>query len=607
MAKKSPHRTTQDVANGSSADPVKSRAKPADKSQPRVAKAAKNSVEGKSAETAKPRAATPAKPKAATPAKPKKAKAITASRAATADNVDAKSQPDKPSRMAWGDRFVWLKAMPSWLVSMVVHMVVLTTLALLTIPPPALRIQRELVIGPPSDDAEELEDFVEEELMDPVDMEVLQTPDETTLDVETEVIKDVELSPFDDLQAAPMAVELSPLGLESAPQAELAQAMGAFTGQALSGRGAAARKKMVEEAGGSAGSEAAVAAALQWFASHQLPDGSWDVDHRPGQCNGRCPNPGNRENSRIGATGLALLPMLGAGQTHIEGDYMPAVKAGLAYLVSRMKIQDQRGGMVDGGNYYSHGLAAIALCEAYAMTQDPDLAGPAQLALNEIVYAQDPVGGGWRYAPRSPGDTSVAGWCLMALKSGHMAGLAIPPVTVQRANFFFNSVTDEDGFRHRYLLVPSGFVPPLPGDKPTFNYSRSTSSVGILSRMYLGWKKQDPPLEAAVKWLGKSGPWIEGQRGNASTNLYFNYYATQIMRHYGDKPWENWNSTMRDFLVNSQVKIGHPNGSWYFDSAHSESGGRLFSTSLATMILEVYYRHLPLYKKDAADEDFPLE
>ena len=75
---------------------------------------------------------------------------------------------------------------------------------------------------------------------------------------------------------------------------------------------------------------------------------------------------------------------------------------------------------------YSHGLAAITLCEAYAMTHDRKLMGPAQLSLNHIVYAQDPIGGGWRYAPRQPGDTSVVGWQLMALKSGHMAYLAVP-------------------------------------------------------------------------------------------------------------------------------------------------------------------------------------
>jgi len=38
----------------------------------------------------------------------------------------------------------------------------------------------------------------------------------------------------------------------------------------------------------------------------------------------------------------------------------------------------------------------------------------------------------------------------------------------------------------------------------------------------------------------------------------------------------------------------------------SERGGRLYCTSMATMILEVYYRHMPIYGKQAATEEFPL-
>ena len=39
----------------------------------------------------------------------------------------------------------------------------------------------------------------------------------------------------------------------------------------------------------------------------------------------------------------------------------------------------------------------------------------------------------------------------------------------------------------------------------------------------------------------------------------------------------------------------------------SDSGGRIYCTSMATMILEVYYRHMPLYGKQAAEDDFPLK
>jgi hypothetical protein len=79
------------------------------------------------------------------------------------------------------------------------------------------------------------------------------------------------------------------------------------------------------------------------------------------------------------------------------------------------------------------------------------------------------------------------------------------------------------------------------------------------------------------------------------------------MRQYEGEHWDNWNKQMRDFLVNSQVKDGPAKGSWYFPGGHgAERGGRLYNTSLATMILEVYYRHLPIYQKQATTEEFPL-
>ena len=102
---------------------------------------------------------------------------------------------------------------------------------------------------------------------------------------------------------------------------------------------------------------------------------------------------------------------------------------------------------------YGHGLASIALCEAYGMTKDTGLAEPAQHAVNFIVYAQDPVGGGWRYTPHQPGDTSVLGWQLMALKSAHMAYLNVPPKTIKGAVNFLNSVQGESG-RHVRLCQP---------------------------------------------------------------------------------------------------------------------------------------------------------
>ena len=343
------------------------------------------------------------------------------------------------------------------------------------------------------------------------------------------------------------------------------------------------RKSLAMERGGSEGSENSVAQALAWLAHHQNPDGSWSFDHRKGPCQGRCGNPGRVEHGEIGATGMALLPFLGAGQTHTQGKYKKTVQAGLYYLVSRMKIGPDGGDLsYDQGVMYGHGLAAIALCEAYGMTKDAGLAEPAQQAVNFIVYAQDPVGGGWRYRPQSPGDTSVLGWQLMALKSAHMAYLNVPPKTIKGAMKFLDSVQVDSGSAYGYLN---------PGRGP------ATTAIGLLCRMYLGWKHDEPALGRGVEAIGKLGP--------SQHNMYYNYYATQVLHHYEGEEWTKWNKQMRDYLVNTQGKASHEQGSWYFGGDHSsEQGGRLYTTAMAAMTLEVYYRHLPIYRKDSTSADF---
>jgi hypothetical protein len=345
---------------------------------------------------------------------------------------------------------------------------------------------------------------------------------------------------------------------------------------------------MVARYGGNPASEAAVAAALKWLAEHQLPDGSWSFDHRMcPNCQGRCSHPGTLQRGFNGATAMALLPFLGAGQTHREGEYQDTVRAGLYFLINNMQVRPgPRGELSEpGGNLYSHGLAAIALTEAYAMTQDESLLQPAQLALNHIVYAQDPVGGGWRYQPRTPGDTSVVGWQLMALKSGHMAYLEVPPATIQGTIRFLDSVQTQDGARYGYTA---------PGDGP------ATSAIGLLCRMFLGWNRDHPALQRGVEWMSNLGP--------SSTDMYYNYYATQVMRHYDGELWEKWNKEMRDYLIETQSRQGHEAGSWFVPSRdHANTrGGRLYFTSMATMILEVYYRHMPIYGQQATEEEFPL-
>jgi len=527
---------------------------------------------------------TPSKPDAKASAAPKREAAspaarVSAAAAAKAFQIDEGQPTGLFARLT---RQV-VRQTPSWLVSMVVHVVVILALALLSLPPPVLDEARQLVVAPSTDQQlEDVEEF-DQEPLEQIDFQVV--PD---MVFESQVEPEqIDTSPFDDMESAAATYKLEDFGIATAPQADLLNQVGSFSGSALDGRGSG-KARLVASSGGNDKSERAVALALQWLARHQMVDGGWSFNHTLApSCGGQCRNPGNIPEARNGATGLALLPFLGAGQTHKTGEYKDLVKAGLYFLVNNMKVSAQGGSLYEsGGSMYSHGIASIVLCEAYAMTHDKGLYAPAQQSLNFIAYAQDPVGGGWRYSPRQAGDTSVVGWQIMAMKSGHMGYLRVPPITVQKASRFLDSVQANNGAHYGYT-------------DPAANRD-GTTAVGLLCRMYLGWKQDNPALERGVKWISDKGP--------SPTNMYYNYYATQVMRHWGGEPWKKWNSVMRDQLVKSQAQKGHEEGSWFMPAGHvTDKGGRLYCTAMAAMILEVYYRHLPIYRKQSTEETFPLD
>ena len=474
------------------------------------------------------------------------------------------------------------------LISLVVHVVVLVSMALVVNEIPTQETAR-LITASATEVEETFEEFAEDVPLeqpagpqqDVTDMVVL--PDSST--VETVQV----VSTADELDAAPMTVEFTDFGSETAPSSDLLSAVGVVGGKTAGGLGGRTdtkmRQQLIQTGGGSSETEAAVEASLKWFIQHQMPDGGWSFDLKAcPSCQGQCTHggEGGPAEDRCGATAMALLPFLGRGYTHKVGPYQRQIEAGVGFLAA-MAVRGNGKAYDKGGSLYSQGLAGIVLSESYAMTQDRRLAMPAQAALNFIMAAQDPAGGGWRYAPKQPGDTSAVGWQLMALKSGHIAFLQVSPLTIKKAVEFLNQVQADEGATYGYTDPGNG---------------AGTSAVGLLCRMYLGWKKDHPALQRGADRLAKMGP---------SKDLYFDYYATQILHHLEGDRWVGWNDKMRAMLVPTQSKKGHESGSWYegVEGGHgAHAAGRLYCTSLSTMILEVYYRHLPIYGQGSVDEEF---
>jgi hypothetical protein len=310
---------------------------------------------------------------------------------------------------------------------------------------------------------------------------------------------------------------------------------------------------------------AAIDAGLAWLARHQRPDGAWSFDHRNGPCK---TNPGGLQEAFNGATAMAILPMLASGHTTKEGKHAGNVKAGLAYLIRSIQVKEEGGSLLDGGTFYTHGLASIALCEAYGLTGDPSLKAPAQATINYIIGSQAPDGG-WRYAAKQPGDTSVTAWQVQAMYLAQQAGLTVHESGPRGASLFLDSVQINSGASYGYTN---------PGD------GMGTSAAGLYSRLLMGRKfDEKSALLEGAKRIASAGP--------SSNNMYFNYYATNVLTNI-DELGPKWNDALFKKLLTAQSLDGNEKGSWYIPGDHgSERGGRIYCTSLALLMLQSSFRY----------------
>jgi len=303
--------------------------------------------------------------------------------------------------------------------------------------------------------------------------------------------------------------------------------------------------------------------ALEWFTRHQEADGRWSGRHFDDRC-GDCAGPAQIDFDAA-TTGMTLLCFLSAGHTHkTQGPYRERVDKALNWLAGRV---DGSGDLRGRETMYSQTIGAVALCEAYAMTRDPALEGPARRAVNFVVR-----GDGSRQNSR---DTSVLGWQIMAVKSAERCGFNISRASFESAEKWLDRCAPrESPGRYGYS----------PGDRP----GAAASAEAMFVRQLLGHSRDEPRMRESAAFILATPPqWRKG------APTYYWYYATlALFQQQGDE-WKRWNEGVVRELLANQRREGAPAGSWDPTDEWSQLGGRIYQTAVCTLSLEVYYRYAP--------------
>ncbi len=449
------------------------------------------------------------------------------------------------------------KAAPPWLISLVIHLILLLVLALIVSPAGQRLTTVVLEMGQSPDQGDDLESFE----LSPSDPNI-----EDALEMESVDVAEAIVEMPQELFSPKSLIE----SLESV-QPEIAS-VSIPVGGMMSGRLGTSKEALLAAYGGTGQTEEAVQMGLRWLAQQQEPSGSWSLRGKY--------TDGSFSENRIAATAMALLAFQGNGNTHLTGPYKDQVEKGVRWLV---KEQDRAGyfckNLPRHEKMYAQAQASIVICELYAMTKDSWLREPAQRALNFAAESQSNLGG-WRYEPRQDADTSVTGWYVMTLQSGRAAELDYKEEALRKVSYYLDSVQHAEGAAYSYQA----------GGGP----SPAMTAEGMLCRQYLGWKRSDPIMANCVNAL------VEQKNFNIDDqDTYYWYYATQVLHHYGGSPWRAWNEKMRVQLPAAQVTTGKEKGSWAPQGDRwGGQAGRLYTTCMSIFCLEVYYRHMPLYAID---------
>jgi len=366
------------------------------------------------------------------------------------------------------------------------------------------------------------------------------------------------------------------------------------------------RQQWIGRYGGTPISEQAVSEGLEWLARHQAPDGSWGPYCLGPGGGSQCEKPdvctGEGEPYEMALTGLALLAFQAGGHYYFNNTaYSETVRKGLDWIVARQKPDGALVGSKPKGGYpryhkyhmYEHGIAAFALADACAAARalgrevhEPYLKATQQAV--RFIEANQHTDGGWRYTPdlKRPGDSSVTGWQVLALKSAREAGLDVSPKCIEKIRLFFK-------YRETGEYGRTGYDDRIP-------QTDATTGVGMLARQFLLGEPDAPLIHEAAAYLADLAEirWGDRRADEATCDYYLWYNCTLAMFQVGGEHWQRWNDLVRDTIIGLQRHDGCERGSWDPISRWGRFGGRIYSTALATLTLETYYRYTPQRELD---------
>jgi hypothetical protein len=299
------------------------------------------------------------------------------------------------------------------------------------------------------------------------------------------------------------------------------------------------------------------AKAYEWMASKQNSDGSWSDQYR------------------TAITGFALIAYMSQGHVPNQGKYGREVAKGIRYL---MASQREDGYLIGshGGNMYGHGIATLALSQAWGMTGDEDVKKCLKKAIDLIVKSQCKDNsinhGGWRYDPSPSGaDISVTIMQVMALRGAKDSGIHVPDETMKRALSYINSCYDPG--TGGYTYQPNNRAP---------GFARTAAGICVLKLC----GEYDKKIDRSVEYLKKS---MESQRD--PHYWYGHYYACHAFHQVGGKDWEDYYAAIKKKFIGMQSQ----DGSW--SRREFQQGGPVYQTAIAVIALSVPANYLPIFQR----------